>query len=167
MVLLALVTIAAGVAVPAFAGGSVEDDFRDYVNQLATDLRRARFEALSGPRAHSILLRPAGHWLVTPTVGVGGTVRAKRSAPDHVVIAGVLDAAAWPQTRYLPQRGVLPAEIRCTPSSHVEIQLGGGVGRLPPSPGSATVFLTTDDQTHRARIVVSEPTARVRVYWTW
>jgi type II secretory pathway pseudopilin PulG len=175
MVVVAIVALIAAVVTPALTRDTAEADFRSYVRRVATDMRRARYEALSSREDRLVFFpAPAGgrttHELQAVIPGQPAAspvlIQKPQQAPERIRVAGVISQSAEPGKTYTPP-GVLPAEIRFTGLNTVEVGLGASATSAPPVPSSATVFVQTSDGRHRARVVVFGTTAHVRVYDGW
>jgi len=172
LVVLGMLGLLAAIAVPAFSRDTAESDFRNFVREMAQDMRQARYGAIANRDDRLLLMFDSSVYELRavmpgqPTNATPVQLKQPVKAPKDVQIAGVIEAAANPGTSYSAP-GALPAEIRFTGTNTVMANASGGVGTTVPSPNSATVFLQTADSKHKARIVVYENTAYVRIYFRW
>ncbi|MBK8480766.1 MAG: prepilin-type N-terminal cleavage/methylation domain-containing protein [Proteobacteria bacterium] len=166
LVALTIMAVLAALAIPAFSRDTSEADFKRTVRQIAQDLRRLHYEAISSREHRSLVIPSPGQRYSLNAVVPGTTtmslLRREILAPT-VIIAGVLERAATPGTSYTPP-GALPAEVRFTGTADVQAEAGS---TSAPSDSAATVFIRTVDNHFHARIVVYQTTAYVRVYQSW
>lgn len=166
LVVVTILAVLAALAIPTFGRDRSEEDFKRTVRQLAQDLRRLHYEAISSREHRSIVITAAGDRYSLNAVVPGTTTMSslrREVLPETVIVAGVLERAATPGTSYTPP-GSLPAEVRFTGTADVQAEAGSNSA---PSDSSATIFLREVHNRYRARIVVYQTTAYIRVYERW
>lgn len=176
MVVVVILGITAMIAVPALTRDTSESEFKRFVRELAQDMQRARYEAISTREDRSLVFQQSPNQYTLNGVIPGENTLAvlkTRLSPPRVEIYEVYDSAAEAGTSYSAPTGDpanFPAEIRFTGINVVHTEKGALIAAgsaLGADGKSATVFIRTTDDKHKARIVIYRMTGYSRTYYRW
>jgi len=181
MVIVVILAVLALIAIPAFNRDTSKADYDRFIHQLAQDLQRAKFEAISSKENTSMKVTFASSsYMVsslTPASGAPPYTYAQlrtNTAPPQVLIAGfLLGAQTTPGNT--PDTSLATVELLFSPVSDViPIATGkncGGANCEQPPAASCncpmTLFLKTADNKTKHRIIIYNQTGYTQQMEGW
>ena len=182
MVVVAIVAVVAAVAVPTITRDNTEARFKGFVRELAQDLTRARFEALSNREERAVVVNQYAYTVnsAVPNTTTLGLLKSKNvpavvAAPDppDMEICAIATYYAWSSTIHPPTSpgsacgSWTPGELRFTNQGTVLIDIPWQGTTFASGPTNSTIWLRSLDNQHQARILVYGNTGLARIIWRW
>ena len=164
MVVVAIITLMAMLAVPALTKDRQDARFFKFVRTFAFDVRRAHMEAISSKDHRQFTVTKDRYAISAVTGGTKLlTLLASRMAPPDVEIAGIIPDSSLPGTSYPVPSGVGAAQnFRTLSTGGVQMEVGSNFADK-----SVTVFFRTNDSAWKARVVIFQATCHTTIYKNW
>lgn len=164
MVVVAIITIMAMLAVPALTKDRQDTRFYSFVKSFAFDVRRAHMEAISS-KDHRQFAVDKDRYSISAVTGGTTTLSllANRLAPPDVQIAGIMPISTLPGTSYPAPTGIgFAQKFRTLSTGGVQMEAGSSWDDK-----SVTVFFKTTDNAWKARVVIFQATCHSTMYKSW
>ena len=168
MVVVAIITLMAMLAVPALTRDRQDARFFKFVRTFAFDVRRAHMEAISSKDHRQFTVTKDRYSISAATAVPKSSTRvlsllANRLAPPDVVVAGIMPISTLPGKSYPAPSGVgFAQKFRTLSTGGVQMEVGSSF-----EDKSVTVFFKTVDNAWKARVVIFQATCHTTMYKSW